>query len=356
MANRFPRFWWTRAIPIGFSLPCLGIPMVRMWSAESSDPPMAARAGKRFSIRMRTPARWILEFDPGNPANRLRGAVGGAAGALGERGMERPWKRTFQIHRWRKHVAATDGRAASLRLKDSGESASGLRPAIRIACTRWWKGSRARCIAPMMREQLETREHGRARFWAWFRFRLRARGSKKQRRHLYREHVNLQVFRCGANFHGDQGRARRRRLSHYLDQSRSIRKLFCWPRSRRHHHGEWRRNMEFLVQPADRAVLPCDHRQPVPVLGLWRATGERLGGSCQPQRLRRDHVSGMASGGRGRVRICGARSAESQHYLWRQGDALRSEHRASAASRAGGARRQAASIDLCAPCRCCFRR
>ena len=39
-----------------------------------------------------------------------------------------------------------------------------------------------------------------------------------------------------------------------------------------------RRDVEFLVQPADRAVLPRDHRRPVPLLGLWRPAGERSAG------------------------------------------------------------------------------
>ena len=45
----------------------------------------------------------------------------------------------------------------------------------------------------------------------------------------------------------------------------------------RDHHGERRRDVELLVQPADRAVLPRQHRQRVPVPRLRRPAGERLG-------------------------------------------------------------------------------
>ena len=48
-------------------------------------------------------------------------------------------------------------------------------------------------------------------------------------------------------------------------------------RSGSDHQRQRRPDVEFVVQPADRAVLSRHHRQPVSLLGLWRPAGERLG-------------------------------------------------------------------------------
>ncbi len=52
-----------------------------------------------------------------------------------------------------------------------------------------------------------------------------------------------------------------------------------------------RQELDIVVQPADGTVLPRHHRQPVPVLRIRRAAGQRNGGDRQPQRLRLDHLS-----------------------------------------------------------------
>ena len=52
--------------------------------------------------------------------------------------------------------------------------------------------------------------------------------------------------------------------------------------------GQRRRDLELLVQPADRPVLPRDHRQPLSLLGLRLAAGLRRRRRAQPhQHLRR---------------------------------------------------------------------
>ena len=53
----------------------------------------------------------------------------------------------------------------------------------------------------------------------------------------------------------------------------------CWPATRGGGLGQRRADVGFLVQPAD-GVLPCGHGRPVPLLGLRRSAGERLGGVC----------------------------------------------------------------------------
>ena len=48
-------------------------------------------------------------------------------------------------------------------------------------------------------------------------------------------------------------------------------------------------DLELLVQPADRPVLPRHHRQPVPLLGVRRAAGLGRGGRAQPHHHDRRH-------------------------------------------------------------------
>ena len=96
-------------------------------------------------------------------------------------------------------------------------------------------------------------------------------------------------------------------------------------------------DLEFVVQPADGAVLSRHHRRPFSLLGVRRAAGERLGRHRQPQRLRRDHLSRLAHRGRRGVRLRRARSAESQLHLRRQSIALRPNHHADAGRFAGRA-------------------
>ncbi len=71
----------------------------------------------------------------------------------------------------------------------------------------------------------------------------------------------------------------------------------------RNHQREWRADLEFLVQPANGAVLSRHHRQRISLLGLWRAAGKRLGWHRQPQRLWRNHVSRLDHGWSRRIRL-----------------------------------------------------
>ena len=113
------------------------------------------------------------------------------------------------------------------------------------------------------------------------------RGPEESGRGLRREYIDLSIDRRRRDVHRDQRRARRRRLSIHLDQSQQSRDHRARRRPGRDHHRQWRRDLEFLVQPADRAVLSRDHRQSVSLLGLRRPAGERLRRHRQPQRLRR---------------------------------------------------------------------
>ena len=141
--------------------------------------------------------------------------------------------------------------------------------------------------------------------------------------------------------HRLQGRARRRRLSHHLDQPRQPAhhpaRQATRGRSSRVNGGE---TWSFVVQPADRPVLPRHHRQPVSLLGLRRPAGERLGRRRQPRQRRPDHLPRLAPGRRRGIRLRRPRSAQPGHHLRRQGDALRPPHRPGAERRPRGAPRR----------------
>ena len=77
----------------------------------------------------------------------------------------------------------------------------------------------------------------------------------------------------GKTFHGDQGRAGRRRLSPALDRSGQPAANDFGMRSRRDRDAERRGDVEFLVQPGDRAVLSRGDGQSISVLGVWSAAG-----------------------------------------------------------------------------------
>ena len=346
MASRSPRFWWTRTIPIASSWPCWAIPMARTPSAACSDPTDGGDTWQKVLYKDENTGAVDLAFDPANPQNRLRGAVGRAAGPLGERRMAAAPAAGFS----NPPMAATPGsssRADSpLRPKGSAASASALRPRDpnRMYALVEAKPSAAVSLRRCGRH-LETRQHRRAHRRSRLRFRL-VRVDPKNKDVIYI--ANTSTYRS-------------------IDAGQTFTAIKGAPGGD-DYHTIWinPEHPEIILLASDQgatitvnggATWSSWYNQPtaqfyhvitdnqLSVLGLRRTAGERIGGSRQPQRLRRDHFSRLASGGRGRVRLRGARSAESQHHLWRQGDALRSDHRRSAAGRAA-ATAVAASIDF----------
>src|SRR6185437_481502 len=71
-------------------------------------------------------------------------------------------------------------------------------------------------------------------------------------------------------------------------------------RSGRDRDAEWRGDMELLVQPADRAVLSRSDGQPISILGLRSAAGQRRGGDSEPEQLAGAEFYGLAANGSGR--------------------------------------------------------
>ncbi|SPE39075.1 hypothetical protein SBA3_3020023 [Candidatus Sulfopaludibacter sp. SbA3] len=98
-----------------------------------------------------------------------------------------------------------------------------------------------------------------------------------------------------------------------------------WKRWRRDHQHRWRQDLEHAEQPTHRAVLSRGHGQSFPVLRLWRAAGQFLGGHRQLERHWRHHHAQLVRSGRRRKRLPRPRpSQRSDSLRGRSGrDALR---------------------------------
>ena len=101
------------------------------------------------------------------------------------------------------------------------------------------------------------------------------------------EHRVVEVDRRRQDVGAVQGRAGRRRLPERLDQPEQPRHHPAGRRPGRGRHAQRRRDVELLVQPADRAALPRRGRQRVSVPRLRRPAGERIGVRREPRQRRR---------------------------------------------------------------------
>jgi hypothetical protein len=110
------------------------------------------------------------------------------------------------------------------------------------------------------RRELAAGEQRSARDRTRRRYQLRQSGSQESGCGVCDQHVDVSIDQRGRELHGNQGCARRRRLSIHLDPSQQSGHYCFGRRSGRDHFCERRENVEFLVQPADRAVLSRDHR------------------------------------------------------------------------------------------------
>src|SRR5580765_2034040 len=130
-------------------------------------------------------------------------------------------------------------------------------------------------------------------------------------------------------------RLRGRRLSPIMDRPRQPGANDFGMRSGRDRDAEWRGDMEVLVQPADRTVLSRSDGQPISILGLRSAAGQRRGGDSEPEQLAGAEFYGLAANGSGRrERLHRARSSTSGNYLRRNGGAAGFTQRAGTANAA----------------------
>ena len=263
-----------------------------------------------------------VDIDPVNPERRLRHAVGGAAGPVGERGVGGHGRRHLQVHRRRHDVEAADQRAAAGRAGEPGHLAG--RPPKRLYATV--------AFAERARERARTaattgifRSDDAGETWTRITTDSRPSGrigggdlpmptprSEEPRPGHHGEHRVVEVDRRRQDVGAVQGRAGRRGLPERLDQPGQPRHHAARRRPGRRRDAQRRQDVEFLVQPADRAALSRGGRQRVPLPRVQRAAGERVGLRLEPRQLRRDLGSRLAAGRRGRVRLRRARSARTR--------------------------------------------
>ena len=229
-ASRFRRSSSIRAIRTGCSSRCSAIRTARTRSAASSDRPTAARTFQKVLYKDENTGARRRRARSGRTRTRLRRAVGGAAGPVGERRVHRPEQRRVQVDGRRHHVAAARRRACrrSPRMA-SAASASPSRRACRSGCSPRSRRdaqrrplSLGRCRRDTGRGSTTTSASRADR-----RRRLRrGQGRSEEPRHrLHRQHRHLEIDRRRQDVHRVPRRAGRRRLSPHLDQSRSTRTI-----------------------------------------------------------------------------------------------------------------------------------
>ena len=225
-------------------------------------------------------------------ANRLRDAVGGAASPVGNRCFVRAArKRHLQVDRRRRSVDAFAGRSSG---RDGTRRNRSRTVEHRRSCTHTSTATASSGGAVFRSDD------GGAHFTQMNddQNTIGERGDdlvaiavdpKDPQTALCHEHVDVSFDRRRQAFHRDQGRTRRRRLSKHLDQSERSEHHRPRERSGRNDLGRSRRDVEFVVQPADRADVSRQYRQSLSLLGLRRTTRIRFGLRPQPRRLGRDH-------------------------------------------------------------------
>ena len=90
-------------------------------SEASSDRPMAARSFEKVLFKDVNTGGNDVDIDPVESRHRLRDALGGASGTVGERAMARHGRRHLQVDRRRLDVEAVDERTAAERRRHAGQ-------------------------------------------------------------------------------------------------------------------------------------------------------------------------------------------------------------------------------------------
>ena len=258
------------------------------------------RPGPRSSSRTRTPARSTSPFDPCDTQDDLRRALADAPSAV-ERlpAIERSRAAASTARR----TAATRGRRSTGRVSVREARAHrhrvrAERPAPRLRARRR-EGGRPLRLATTAASSWKRASARPAHLGA--RLVLRRRDGRSEGR---RTSSTPATPRCTARPTAARrsSRSRARRAATTTTRSGSIptdpRRMIVAQRSGRGRHRRRRNDVELLVQPADRAVLPRRDRRPVPLLDLRRAAGQRRRGDAVAHRLLAR--SRCATGGRSR--------------------------------------------------------
>ena len=218
--------------------------------------------------------------------------------------MDRPRQRAVQVHRRRHHVAAAHDRSADIRGRTRAHRHH-RRPQRSYAslCGRGRRAQRRHLPIRRRRRDVAKNQHRQSCRRPSCRRGRHPRGPAQPRHRLRADDRGVEVHGWRDDLHRVARRAGRRRLSAHVDPPHTARDHSDDRRSRRHRHVEWRTDVEFLVQPAHGAVLPCEHGQRLPLPCVRRTAGIGIRLCAEPRRRRADHVSRVASGRRGGIRL-----------------------------------------------------
>ena len=246
------------------------------------------------------------------PGRGLRGALGGAARRRGRTATSTKapggglYKSTDGGTTWRQLDRRPAGQRRAVRRRDRAEPAEpALRRAVDAPSASEYGPARASaCIAPTTPARRWTQDHDRRAPGDEDRRRRPhgpGRRSEEPRRRLRREHRRDEVDRRRQDLDVAARRARRRRLPEPVDQPEATEHDRARQRSGRGRHGQRRRDLEQLVQPADRAALsrrPSRRTSPTA-----SAAASRRAARSASRAAATTARSATASGGRRRERV-----------------------------------------------------
>ena len=277
---------------------------------------------------------------PGQRADGLRRALGGAAGAVGERRLARAGQRAVQVDRRRHDLEAADQGPARRRSRDWAASASTLRRADPKRLYAMVDAPRLGGALPLRRRRrnLAADQRRRSASGAAAATSPRSRSIRRTRTSSTSPTPPATAPTDGGKIvHLHPRRARRRRLSHRLDQPRrpEHHPARQRPGGDRHASTAARRGARWYNQPTAQFYhVITDNQFPYWVYGGQQESGSA--GVVQPRQRRADHLPRLAPGRRRGVRLRRPGPARSGHHLRRQGHALRPPHRPGAERRPGG--------------------
>ena len=322
-------------------------------SAASSAPPTAARPGRRSSTRTSTPAPSTWPSTRAIPQTVYAVLWQARQGPWENGAFSGPQQRPLQIHRRRHDVEAAHRRPAHLRAGGLGRIGIAIAPERPQSHVRARRSARQTGGAlPLRRRgrQLAARQHANSASTAAAAISPASASTRRTRTSSTSPTPPPTAPTDGGQtLHRHQGRARRRRLSHHLDQSATSRDHPARQpiRAPPSPSTAARPGASWYNQPTAQFYhVITDNQFPYWVYGGQQESGSA--GVASRGNDGADHLPRLAPGRRRGVRLRRARPARSQHHLRRQGHALQPPHRRSQ----NDVERRAASIATCAPPRC----
>ena len=336
MDNRWRRSRSILEIPIDSSLRWPVIPTVLMRSAEFSARSMAARRFEKVLYRDENTGGGDVQIDPANPDDRVRDRFGNRAKGRGKIALGMDQRRHLQINRRRQNMESiTQG---SSRRKSSRPTSRSRRVRRRRCSPRLGRWSRRTFIDRTMAANpgLAPRMiRGRRPVSAAAI--CRSCGSIRRILRSFIRPASFVGNRSMAARRGTAGAARRAAtITRTFGSIRTIRTSFCSGSDQGaiitvNGGQSW---SSWYNQPTAQLYhVSADNAFPYRLYSGQQESGS-VGIASRGNRWR-DHLSRLASGRGGGIRLCRRRSARSRYHLWRQADALRSPHRPGAGDSSG---------------------